>query len=193
MVDFEVLDWDTSPIYLEGLVRKKEIDDGNCFFHAFIDAFYKPYQMGTIDRKAYIRSLRQELSVLLSKKNANGVMWYQSLSRGKLAEFAMNVPSFTLEAMQAILNSSEYVDNRFNEFVSNVFNKDLYIIDGNTKDLYMTGKDNDILYKARQSIVLIWTNGNHFDLIGILENNKLRTLFDSDHPFILLLRDRFPR
>ncbi|HLX54829.1 MAG TPA: hypothetical protein VKR58_12850, partial [Aquella sp.] len=140
--------------------------------------------------KEVASTMRKELSLLLGSKNQQGILWYDTLSRGKLSEYSKGMPAFTLVNLQKLLNSNEYVDNRFNEFVSNVFNKDIYIINYSTQDLYITGKDDDILYKNRDSIVLIWYRENHYDLLGIIENNKLRTLFDTNHPFITLLKDR---
>lgn len=191
MSDFEVLDWEgLSPIHYEGLVRKKEIADGSCFFHCIADSFYEPYQLGTKNKKEFIRNLRNELSILLKSKNKDGVIWYDTLSRGKLLDFSKGDPSFTLKNMQNLLDSNNFVDNRFNEFISNVFNKDIYIINNNNKDVYITGNDDDILYKNRDSIVLIWYNENHFDLVGVIEDMKLRTLFDPDHEFIQIIKDR---
>ena len=195
MNELEVLDWEgLSPIYYEGLVRKKEIGDGSCFFHCIADAFYEPYQMGQKNKKDFVSNLRKELSILLSSKNNKGIKWYDTLSRGTLAEFSKNVTSFSLASMVSILDSNEFVDNRFNEFVSNIFNKDIYIINYETMDIYITGNDDDILYKNRDSIVLIWYNKNHYDLAGIMQKEdviiKLKTLFEFDHPFISIIRNR---
>lgn len=183
MTDIEILDWEgLSPFYYEGLIRKTEINDGSCFFHCIVDAFYKPYQLGQINRKEYVRNLRKDLSTNLT------VEIYNKLSRGNLKEFSKKVEGFSLEDYKKILDSNAYVDNRFNEYISNVINKDIYIIDYENKNVYITGNDDDILYKKRESIVIIWINKNHFDLAGILEGKKIITLFDPNHPFIQTIK-----
>jgi hypothetical protein len=189
MSELENLDWKgLSPFYFDNLVKKKEKADGSCFFHCIADAFYILYQSGKVNKTEFVKKLRKELSLLLESKNDQNVVWYQSLSRGALNEFSKTVPGFSLEGMKKQLDSSEYVDNRYNEFVSNVFNKDIYILDQSAKNVYKVGKDEDILYKNRSSIVIIWCNGNHYDLVGVVEDNKLRTLFPYNHPLIEKIR-----
>jgi hypothetical protein len=187
----EVLDWEgLSPFHYDGMIRKKEIADGSCYFHSISDAFYGPYQSGKINKREFIRKLRSQLSTILSSKNEQGIRWYDSLSRGQLKELSETMPEVKLENMMELLDSNKFVDNKFNEFMSNIFDKDIYILDHQKKDVYMTGKDNDILYKNRESIVLIWYNQNHYDLVGIIENKKLVTLFPHNHEFITTIRKR---
>ena len=184
MSELEILDWEgLSPFYYEGLVKKTEINDGSCFFHCIADSFYRKYQLGQVNRKEFVKNLRKDLSKNLS------VAVYEKLSRGQLKNF--RIPGYSLLDFKKILDSNEYVDNRFNEYISNVIDKDIYIIDYEKKDVYITGSYNDvggILYKNRDSIVIIWINGNHYDLAGVLEGKKLITLFQYNHPFIETIR-----
>lgn len=190
-MDLEILDWSgISNFSYDGMVRKKEIGDGSCFFHSFADSFYRPYKLGEVDKRKFVKSIRHQLSELLGSKNERGIVWYYTLSRGKLLDYSKQMPDFTLENMQALLDSSNSIDNRFNEFISNVFNKDIYIIDGTTRDVYITGDDDEILYKGRESVVLLYYNRNHYDLVGILDDDRLITLFKPNHPFILQIRAR---
>ena len=188
MTDIEVLDWEgLSPFYYEGFMKKSEINDGSCFFHSIADSFYKPYQLGEINKKQYIRNLRKDLSNNLTQDI------YNKLSRGNLKEFSKKVSGFSLEDYKKILDSNDYIDNRFNEYISNVINKDIYIIDYEKMNVYITGNDDDILYKKRESIVIIWINRNHFDLGCVLEGKKLITLFQHNHPFINTIRNNLHR
>lgn len=188
MTEFEILDWEgLGPFHYEGLVKKTEINDGSCFFHCIADSFHKPYQLGQIDKKEYVRNLRKDLSNNLTTEI------YNKLSRGNLKEFSKKVKGFSLEDFKKILDSNLPIDNRFNEYISNIINKDIYLLDYNKKDVYMTGNDNDILYKNRESIVIIWINENHFDLAGILEGKRLTTLFQYNHPFIETIRQHMNR
>ena len=97
--------------------------------------------------------------------------------------------------MQKELNSDFSVDNVYNEFISNQINKDIYILDMVKQDVYMTGDDDEILYKTRPSIVILYLSGKykssgHYELIGLNENGYIKTLFDSDHDFIQNIRAR---
>ena len=188
MSELEILDWEgLSDFYYDGLIKKREIDDGSCFFHCIVDSFYKPYQLGEIDKKEYITTLRKDFA------NALTTDIYEKLSRGQLREFSKKVPGYSLTDFKTILDSRQFVDNRFNEYISNVINKDIYIIDYENKNVYITGKDDDILYKNRDSIVMVWINKNHFDLAGVLQGKKLTTLFKYDHPFIQTIKQNLKR
>ena len=192
MSGLKSLDWQgLSDFYYDNLFQKEEIRDGSCFFHCIADSFYGPYQKGTINRAQYVRQMRKELSLILPSKNQDGRVWYDTLSKGTLNEFSKNVPEFSLQNMIALLDSSDYVDNRYNEFISNVLNKDIYILDNSRKDVYMIPGDDDILYKNRESIVILYLpKKKHYDLVGVVEGNVLRTLFRPEHPLILKIRDR---
>ena len=64
------------------------------------------------------------------------------------------------------LDSDRPVDNAYNEFISDQLNKDIYILDAVTQDVYMTGSDDNVLYKDRPSIVLMYLPG-HYELVGL--------------------------
>jgi hypothetical protein len=196
--EYENLDW-KSPFGYEGMVRIRIFTDGSCLFHAIARSYFKPYITGKIDgrsfdRKDFIKKLRKSLSIKLGSKtdpaDPNSLTYYDNLSRGQLAEFAESVPSYSLENMKNELDSNHPVDNIYNEFISNQLNKDIYILDGVKRDVYITGNDDDILYKNRSSIVILYLPG-HYELIGLLEtNNNIKVLFDPDHDFIQTIRAR---
>lgn len=175
------------------------IGDGNCYFHALTHAYYIPYrtqslQGKTVSRREIVRNLRNSLSVRLGEPvdplNPNGPTFYDQLSRGKLYEFGKSVPEYSFEEMRKRLRSSSAVGNEYNEFVSDQLNKDIYILDGQKEDVYITGDDDDLLYKDRSSIVLLYLPG-HYELVGIQDKNgKIQTYFASTHPFIQFLKNR---
>ena len=194
LADNEVqpLNWTRGGFNYPNLVRIGTIGDGSCFFHAIVKAFYTPYKLGVlngvpIDKRAFIKNLRKDCAVKLVQKvnpsNKLSPRYYDVLSRGRLNDFAKSVPAFTLENMQKVLNSNLPIDNSFNEFISNLLNKDIYLLDFSTKDVYITGKDDDILYKGRDSIIILVMPG-HYELIGLITNNGIQTLFPADSALI---------
>jgi hypothetical protein len=191
----ENLVWSSQGFNFPGMVRIRIPRDGSCFFHAITRAYFKPYITGIIDgkafnRKEFIRGLRKSLSIKLGKSDPKtGLRYYDSLSRGKLEDFAKSVPQYSLEEMQKELDSDRAVDNVYNEFISNEIDKDIYILDMVSKDVYITGNDFDILYKGRKSIVLLYLPG-HYELVGIETRKGIKTLFSPDHEFIRAIRDR---
>lgn len=175
------------------------IGDGNCYFHALLNAFYIPYRTQsigkeTVNRRQLVSSLRNDLAKKLGQPinplNPNGPTFYTQLSRGKMYEFGKEVSEYSFEEMRKRLKSSEAVGNEYNEFISDQLNKDIYILDADKKDVYITGNDDDLLYKDRSSIVLLYSPG-HYELIGLRgSQNQIQTYFSPVNPFIQFLRSR---
>ena len=188
------LDWSKGKFYYPGLVRLMMIGDGSCFFHSIAYAYHIPYRLGQlngapIDREKFIRELRRDLSKVLDRPaHPGGPIIYDTLSRGKLREFAEGYADYSLENMKRELDSSQPVDSVYIEFVSNLLNKDIYILDNRKKDVYVLG-DYDLYYKGRPSIILLYT-GNHYDLIGLRCNNGIKTHFSPNHDLIRSIQTR---
>jgi hypothetical protein len=180
------MNWEMYP----GMIQMETIGDGSCFFHAIAYSMYELYKKSSqIERRKIVRSIRNELADKLSVTQDNGKTVYQNLSRGKLEEFSLCVPEYSLNSMINILKSDRSVDNIFNELVSNILNVDIYLLDGKTKDVYITGNDDDILYKHRNSVVVLYTPG-HYSLVVIKDDNDYLSLFEPDHSFIKKIRER---
>lgn len=173
------------------VVRFDTIGDGSCFFHAIALAYCQIYRLAnTMSKMNFVRDLRYQLSKSLGEsESVGGLIRYDLLSRGKLREMSKDIPNFTLDTMQKELNSSTPVDNLYLELCANVLRKDIYLLDYNTKDVYRTGKDSELLIKNRDSIVILYKPG-HYELVGTLQGAKIITLFPYDHPFIRAIKSR---
>lgn len=197
--DVYPLDWSKSNrFYYPDMVGLKTITDGSCFFHAIVKAYFIPYITGNSDgtsfnRQDYIKGLRRDLANKLGERvnplQPNSSIYYDTLSRGQLRNMSLSVKEYSLENLQSLLNSNNHVGNEFLEFVSDQLGKDIYILDLIQHDVYILGMDDDILYKERDSIVLLY-RPSHYDLVGIKSNDGVKTLFASHHPFIQSIRDR---
>lgn len=67
-------------------------------------------------------------------------------------------------------NSSHYVDETHIEYISDKIKRDIYFINANTRLPYIMG--NKDLYKKRKSIMILWTEENHYESLGVsLSNN----------------------
>ena len=201
--EYEDLHW-REPFGYPNMVRIRTFFDGSCFFHAIARSYFKPYITGKLngkvfDRTKFIRDLRHSLSIKLGSKQKGKLTYYDTLSRGQLAEIAKTIPAMSLTNMQNELNSSRSVSNIYNEFISDQLDKDIYILDGVKRDVYMMGDDDEILYKHRPSIVLLYlpsqSNNHkeetgHYELVGLQDGDNIRTLFDPTDEFIGAIRYR---
>jgi len=197
--EFELLNWKGWSEF-PNMVRIRTIPDGSCFFHAIANAYFLPYRTGLLDGKAMskrdiIAGFRHDLSKMLAMpidpRDPEGPTHYDTLSHGKLAEFAKGHPEYTLANMQKQLNSNSSVDNIYVEFISNQLNLDIYLLDLNKQEVYITGKDDDLYFKNRNSIVIGYLPG-HYELIGLYNaiTKEVSTYFKPSHPFITNIRKR---
>ena len=188
-----------------GMVRIRTIADGSCYFHAIANGYYIPYRTGisktgqSVNRQEIVRSLRRDLAVKLGSRvdptDATSPRYYDLLGRGQVSTFAKDaqMDEYSLENMQKILDSSISVDHSFHEFVSNQLNKDIYMLDWEKQDVYVLGDDDDLYYKKRPSLVLLYQPG-HFELVGTRgDNGHIMTYFHPEDPFILAIRQRLQR
>jgi hypothetical protein len=176
--------------------------DGSCFFHAVVKAFHIPYQNGYIEsdgkleyinRREYILKLRKELSIILGQPSNsldhNSPTNYDLLGRGEIKILGKTQKEFSFEKMQENLANSVPVGKEIIEFVSDQIDKDIYILSANEEDVYFSGDDESLLYKRRDSIVILSIE-DHYETIGVVENDKIVTRFASDHSFIKYIRQR---
>jgi len=188
------------PLILKGinhpnLYRIPIIGDGSCFFHAVLRSFYRDYieTTQTSVRQFYAQNLRYALSAVLEEYNPlTGVRYYDELSRGALATLASEgLSSCSIRAMQKELQQGGPVDNLYQELVSNHLNRDIYIVNEDYGDVDVGFNDLELLYKGRNSIILLYRSG-HFELLGIAASDSmtLETLFTPSHPLIQQLYQR---
>ena len=197
--EFENLEW--SGVFKDfDLIRIRTDLDGSCFFHALAKAYFKPYIIGKINdepfnRKEFIKNLRKDLSKTLALKidpeDPNSKTYYSTLSNGELENISEQIPNYSLKNMQKELYSSTTsVSNIYNEFISDQLDLDIYILNSKTKDVYMTGSDNSLLYKNRRSVVILYMPG-HYELVGLMHQNKnIDTIFSPNSKFIEKIRSR---
>jgi hypothetical protein len=169
--------------------------DGNCLFHAILNATSYLYREGYIEGKEVKRStmvsvLRKEMAEKLSTiPNGKKESYYDSLSNGNIKAFSENVPEFTLEYMTAELMSNKPIGYGYIEYICDIFDSDIYILERNRKDLYITHEMLYCIKGNRNSIVLLYMEG-HYELVGILKETEITTYFTSDHSLIQFLNEK---
>ena len=195
--EYEALEWEIFPKF--NMIRIRTEPDGSCFFHAIAKAYFKPYITGklgdkTFNRKEFVNKLRKDLSNVLASKvdpeDNSSKTYYETMAKAEWPNIAKEMSEFSLENMQNELRSSLAISNVFNEFISDQLGVDIYILDAIKKDVYMTGTDDQLLYKNRKSVVILYLPG-HYELIGLLHSkNYIETYFDPDCRFIQRIRQR---
>jgi hypothetical protein len=88
---------------------------------------------------------------------------------------------------QRLSSCKEYVTYDQIEYLSDKFNKDIYFINSSTRKPYNIG-DCNALYKGRQSIVILWLNENHYEILGRYYDNTITRVFEPTDPLILNIR-----
>ena len=89
---------------------------------------------------------------------------------------------------KSLENVGSEVDNYTINFISDRFNRDIYFLDGKTRTPYNNCDTLDTL-KGRKSIIVIWINKNHYEIVGrLLPGNRIQREFTSDDPLIKKLK-----
>ena len=182
------------------LVRFQTPADDNCLFHAICNSFFEPYKTGIFKSKKIsqydlVMSLRRDIANKLEAINPEtGYTYYHSINNGNTSAFSGDVPEFSLSTMKTMLTSRTPIGYGYMEHIGNCLNKDIYIIDGNKMDIYVTDELPLTITGQRKSIILYYTSG-HYELVGIDQHllcptNPFQTHFDPQHPLIQELYSR---
>lgn len=178
---------------LDNLFVVSIIGDGNCYFHSILRAFNTKYinAKTVFERVNLTRTFRNALADRLMEIDPlTGKDYYSGLNNGRLEEFSHGVKEYSKDALRKELLGSDPVDNIYQELISNAINKDIYIIDGETKDMYNIGSAYSLYYKGRNSIVIYYTPG-HFEVVGARKSDgTMYTVFTPEHKFIDACRER---
>lgn len=178
---------------IPNLVVIPVIADGNCYFHAILRAFNTKYieAKTQFDRVNIARNFRNLLAdLLLEIDPLTGKDYYSGLNNGQLEDIAQGVKEYSKESLREELFSSRPVDNIYQELIGNAMNKDIYIIDGETNDMYNVGNAFKLYYKGRNSIVIYYTPG-HFEVIGVRRSDgSVNTIFTPENQIVQACRDR---
>ncbi len=178
---------------IPNLVVVPTIGDGSCFFHSILRAFNTSYINAetVFERVNLTRNFRNALADrLIEIDPLTGKDYYSGLNNGKLEDFSQGVKEYSRETLKKELLGSEPVDNIYQELIGNAIFKDIYIIDGETKDMYNIGTAYSMYYKGGNGLILYYTPG-HFEVVGIRRSNgNIDTIFTPEHKLIQACRDR---
>ena len=192
------------------LVRIDTPGDGNCLFHSIANSFFVPYYSGMVNgnkitRIEIIHQMRKEFAEKLStpvSSKPNAKTHYETINSGKTAEFPISpdLPEYdySLSNMQKQLNGNNNIGYGYIEYISNMIDKNIYILNHSSNDLYPFEKTEllNIYKQNRPSIVVYYTTPDnndsydHYELVGIMNNGIIDTHFDSNHTFIKFLYNK---
>lgn len=84
------------------------------------------------------------------------------------------------------LGDSQYwIGMEYIGFISEIFSVNIYFIDGNTMMPYIFGDEQMFPYK--KSIILLWIDDSHFEIVGVIEDNTIRRTFNSEENLIKMI------
>jgi SAM-dependent methyltransferase len=192
------------------VVRIAVIGDGSCMIHAILKAFHLPYaNTDNYDtRTSIVAKFRRDIAALLSMEDTrytDGSIYYDTYSNGLWREFSKNEAidvDFSLDGMQKLFNSNNFLGEEVLKFISNVFtvvnnitNKDIIIdiyvfvikstnlSDPNQTDLTFhisTATNFENQKNKNRYGIFIAGNTQHYELIGVEGQEGIQTIFNID-------------
>ena len=151
--------------------------DGSCFLHSILYCINLGYRkMSKEDRVKMVAGLRRDLSRLFTPET------YENLSKGSIKELGSDASTFSYETLKANLLRYQYsFGAEFLEFVSNKLDINISIVWHNNGKIvpYKTASDIGTIYKeGRNTIVLFWQGGNHYQPVGRMQGESLEFVFE---------------
>jgi len=173
------------------LVKIATIQDNSRFLHAFIQAFDRGYlSMVMNDKKELIKNLRLELSnKILEKIDSSNIIYYDYLFNGKIKQLARSNNNYEKTIYINNLKNDYNFVNEYNELISEIFSKDIYLIDLDNNELFVDKTVAKLTIKERDSVVIGFSDGEYYTL-GLIEPDKnIITHFSAYNSFITSIRE----
>lgn len=130
-----------------------------------------------------IRYYKKEFKKLEGQLEPERVNYYVS----KLKDFIQSVTdeaenSAYNEYIESLHDTSMEVDSYTIGLISEKFNRDVYFIDARNRMPYRDASEN---FRKRKSIIVMWTGGCHYEIVGrLLSGNRIQREFDFRDPLI---------
>jgi len=150
------------------------------------------YNKHNDDSISKIKDIIIKYSVAYFKKILNGlgelsksqIKFYLDKLNKMLSKIINEAESYSCNNYIAQLeNSSIDVDPYTIGLISDKFNRDIYFIDSMTRMPYRDANIKNI--KGRKSLVVMWTGGCHYEIVGkLLSGNRIQREFDSTDSII---------
>ena len=86
---------------------------------------------------------------------------------------------------QQLGDNNIWIGTEYLSFISEIFSVNIYFIDANTLLPYVFGCEQFFQYK--KSIILLWIDDSHFEIVGMIEDNTVRRTFNSEEPIIKMI------
>ncbi len=100
-----------------------------------------------------------------------------------LGEIMEEAETGAFEEFKRTLNdSNEWVGQDLMGYISDIFKRDIYFIDGSTRLPYQVGGNLEL--KKRKSIVILWIGEGHYEILGKRIEKKVKRDFEPDNEFI---------
>ena len=188
----------------EPVVRLGAIGDGSCSIHSILNAYLKVYQTNPDlkFRKDFAKRLRKDIANSLTQPDPRvpEKIRYETAAKGSFPElyeqqllgvnfediFKQKV-DFSIEGLQSLFNSSNFLGDEMYSFVAELLGIDLYVMRITNLDLYPHLNTHEP--GADKRSVVISGDGKHFETIGIIRDNLCQTFFEPNDPFILKIRE----
>ncbi len=121
--------------------------------------------------------------------NENDVVKFNSLLE-KVCDFFEHLTKLSIDmAYQHCKNqlgdNNIWIGTEYISFISEIFSINIYFIDAKTMLPYVLGDEK--LFQFKKSIILLWVDECHFEIVGIVEDNTIRRTFNSDEYIIQMI------
>ena len=159
------------------------IGDGSCLLHSVLYSFNNKYRkFGFNERIKFSDEMRKNLADVLEEQE-NDKTYYQNLSRGEIEELSKVLKEMDVDFMKRHLCSRKWLNIFYLELISNQLDIDIIIVNEKNRKIYKTG-DSELLIKGRNTVLINYIEEAHFETIGIVTQEGIKTFFSPDSKVI---------
>lgn len=108
----------------------------------------------------------------------------------KVLDFFDKITKTSIEAAyqhcrRQLGDNNVWIGTEYLSFISEIFSVNIYFIDASTLLPYVFGDDQ--LFQYKKSIILLWVDDSHFEIVGMIEDNSVRRTFNSEEDLIKMI------
>jgi hypothetical protein len=129
-------------------------------------------------KNKYGKNLNEQDALKFSQLISRLVEFFDIISKSAI-DMAYNV------CKKQLGDNQHWIGMEYIGFISEIFSVNIYFIDTKTMMPYVFGDEKMFPYK--KSIILLWVDDSHFEIVGVIEENTIRRTFNADEPLIKMI------
>ena len=129
-------------------------------------------------KNKYGKNLNEQDALKFNQLVSRLVEFFDIISKSSI-DMAYNV------CKKQLGDNKVWIGMEYIGFISEIFSVNIYFIDAKTMMPYVFGDEQ--MFPHKKSIILLWVDDSHFEIVGVIEDNTIRRTFNSEEPLVKMI------